>query len=555
MVAARGSFVNRFFKAGGDGLLANLLALSGLCIALGAFSRWLALGLAVLSLALAFGFAARVGRAVFSSVRPTGSFIFSRAAVILVLAVEFAPDDTGSAWFWLAAGLLAVLILMEPTIAGVASGAIPYSAHLPGVRVRNRPPFSAGWIFPINSVAIVLYAALLLAGAPVPWLLAVPVLAGLPSAVGVVDGIMRIRSRRIAEKRLTLALDEYGPVFVVHWDAPRGVAYQLAMWMPLLERLGKRFIVIVRNTPTFDDVAAMTSSPVLLRKEPEDMDAVITPSLKVAFYVNTANKNMHLVRSAHLLHIQLNHGDSDKASSYSPVFRMFDKNFVAGQAAIDRFAAHGVHVPREAFSIVGRPQVESIRVGSVPISAAAGKTVLYAPTWAGFHADSNYSSLTLGYDIVSALLDRGCRVIFRPHPYTDRDEEIAQEAHRIKELLGQDSTSAGREHLFGSLAESEMDIVECFNAADALVADVSSVVPDFLYSEKPFAMTAMLDSPAAFREKFPISRAAYVITPDRSTLERSIESLLGATPSRAPVSISSRTTWVTSRQGTTLTPS
>lgn len=530
IVAPRGSFVKRFFTAAGDGLLANLLALSGLCLALGGASQWISLLVAGLSLLLGLAFASRVGPEIVRSFRPTGSFIFSRVAVILVLSVEFAPDDADGAGLWLATGLLGFLIVMEATVVKVARGAIPYSANLPGIAVRNRAPFSAGLIFPINSAAIVLFAALLMTGAPGVWLFAVPLLVALPSAVSLVDGILRIRARRFAEQRLTQTLDEYGPVFVVHWDAPQGVAYQLAMWMPFLERLGKKFIVIVRNTPTFDDVVAMTSSPVLLRKEPVDMDAVVTPSLKAAFYVNTATKNMHLVRFAHIMHIQLNHGDSDKAPSYSPVFRMFDKNFVAGQAAIDRFAAHGVHVPREAFSIVGRPQVESIRVGSVPISEVAEKTVLYAPTWAGFHADSNYSSLTVGHDIVSALLDRGCRIIFRPHPYTDRDERLAQEARRIKDLLGQDAASSGREHIFGRRAESEMDIVACFNASDALVADVSSVVPDFLYSEKPFAMTAMLDSPAEFREEFPIAKAAYVITSNLSNLADSVQDLLETDP-------------------------
>jgi len=528
--AARGSFVLRFFKAAGDGLIANLLAIAGLCVALGGYPRWVTLVLAGLALALTFAFAARVGSEILWSARPTGSFILPRAAVVIAVSVEFARVGADRPWLWLATGLLALLIVMETSVGRVARGAIPYSANLPGIQVRNKAVFSAGLVFPINSVAILVFAALVMAGAPVFWLLAVPILVAIPSAISLYDGILRIRARRVAEQRLTQVLTEYGPVFALHWDGPSGVAYQIAMWMPFLERLGKRFIVIVRNPATFDSVVAMTNFPVLLRKEPIDMDPLATPSLKAAFYVNTATKNMHFVRLAHITHIQLNHGDSDKAPSYSPVFRMFDKNFVAGQAAIDRFAAHDVHVPREAFSIVGRPQVESIRVGDGPISAVAEKTVLYAPTWAGFHTDSNYSSLRRGFDIISALLDQGCRVIFRPHPYTDRSESLAHESHRIKKLLEHDSTSSGREHLFGRRAESEMSIVECFNASDALVADVSSVVPDFLYSEKPFAMTAMLAAPAAFAEEFPIAKAAYVITSNLSNLTECVGSLLGPDP-------------------------
>jgi CDP-glycerol glycerophosphotransferase (TagB/SpsB family) len=31
-----------------------------------------------------------------------------------------------------------------------------------------------------------------------------------------------------------------------------------------------------------------------------------------------------------------------------------------------------------------------------------------------------------------------------------------------------------------------------FNEVDALISDVSSVIPDFLYSEKPFVLTSMV---------------------------------------------------------------
>src|SRR5699024_12219569 len=52
-----------------------------------------------------------------------------------------------------------------------------------------------------------------------------------------------------------------------------------------------------------------------------------------------------IVSYTQLTHVQLNHGESDKGPSFSPVFRSYDKDFVAGQAAIDRFAANGVAMP------------------------------------------------------------------------------------------------------------------------------------------------------------------------------------------------------------------
>ncbi len=260
-----------------------------------------------------------------------------------------------------------------------------------------------------------------------------------------------------------------------------------------------------------------------------DLDAMVVPSLKTVFYTNNAVRNSHFVRFSELTHIQLNHGDSDKAPSYNPVFRMFDKNFVAGQAAIDRFANHGVVVPREFFSIVGRPQVEGIQVGS-NTSSGAKPTVLYAPTWAGHNADSDYSSLPVGYGIVEGLVKRGCTVIFRSHPYTRRNKAHAAEADRIQNLLAQDAAATGRPHRWGEAAEKTLGMTECFNAADALISDVSSVVPDFLYSEKPFAMASMTASIATFVDEFPIAKVAYLFDRQLENLQAQLDLLLGTDP-------------------------
>src|SRR5690606_31814030 len=121
------------------------------------------------------------------------------------------------------------------------------------------------------------------------------------------------------------------------------------------------------------------------------LDKLITPTLTTAVYVNTASSNQHLVRYAHLRHVQLNHGDSDKIPSHNPAFRLYDRNFVAGQAAVDRFSNAGITVQDDFFRIVGRPQVEDV-VEARGVREGRRPVVLYAPTWLGFHADSHYSS-------------------------------------------------------------------------------------------------------------------------------------------------------------------
>ena len=388
-----------------------------------------------------------------------------------------------------------------------------------------------GWdgIFIANTWGTLLYLGLSLASFHLWGMLAVLLITAIVSAMAVVTALWRIADRMRAEKTTAQRLREYQPAFVVYWDAPPGTEYQLAMWLPYLERLGKKFFVLLRNEHTFAAVKDLTTAPVLVGKPLSSLDAMVVPSLKSVFYVNNAVRNAHFVRYPQLKHIMLNHGDSDKAPSYNPVTRMYDKNFVAGQAAIDRFKKHDVEVNPEWFVIVGRPQVEHIHVGPRR-SPGPRKTVLYAPTWTGYNADSNYTSLSVGYEIVESLLRQDCEVVFRPHPYTDKNTSDRISAERIRKLLEDDATTSGRAHRLGDEAERAMSMVDCFNSVDALIADVSSVISDFLYSEKPFAMAATWPEAEDIYTEFPIARGAYVIDRSLQNLDECIASLLGEDP-------------------------
>ena len=100
--------------------------------------------------------------------------------------------------------------------------------------------------------------------------------------------------------------------------------------------------------------------------------------------MNTSPRNDHMLRFLDLYHIQLNHGDSDKAPSYRRVFRMFDKNFVAGQAAIDRFASQRRQRARRHVRDRRPPPGGGRHVADRPIGRSRTRHVLYAPTWYGY---------------------------------------------------------------------------------------------------------------------------------------------------------------------------
>jgi hypothetical protein len=66
-------------------------------------------------------------------------------------------------------------------------------------------------------------------------------------------------------------------------------------------------------------------------------------------------------------------------------------------------------------------------------------------------------------------------------------------------------------------------LFDCFNHTDLLVTDISSVVADYLYSEKPYVVTnsAALDHDV-FRNRYPTAAAAELLDPDCATLSEII---------------------------------
>lgn len=422
-------------------------------------------------------------------------------------------------------------LAVEPMVRSANGVAAPYASNFPGPPARNRAAFPYGWIFTLNLVGLLALVLTDLAATP---LLAV---AGAVSIVSIVlallafvDIAQRIRARRRFQANLPQLLEEVGPVFYLYWHAPPRSAFQVTMWLPYLERLGVPFVLVVRTVPNFRQLASATDHPVLLRRSIPDLDALIVPSARGVFYVNNAMRNNHMVRYSGLTHIQLLHGESDKASSANPVTRMYDRDFVAGQAAIDRFEKFGVSMHPDIFRIVGRPQVEEVYGERGLIGQLENPSVLYAPTWLGYQAETNYSSLAAGPTIIQGLLDRSCRVVFRPHPYSSRDPELREACRKIRGMLEADAATTGREHLFGALAEKEMSVFDCFNVSDALISDVSAVVGDFLHSGKPLAMVSPRTGAEEFVEEFPMANAAYVLVAEGNTvhnLDQVLDELIG----------------------------
>jgi hypothetical protein len=331
-------------------------------------------------------------------------------------------------------------------------------------------------------------------------------------------------------------LEGYAPQFCVYFGSGIGAEYQLGMWLPYFRRLERPFVIITRALTMQAEIARLTEGtgiPVLFRPTLRSLEEIVVPSMRVAYYVNNAVRNTHLIERRELTHVWLNHGDSEKPACYNPVHAIYDLIFTAGQAGIDRYARHNVIIPAAKFRIVGRPQTELINAATTPVGRIERPTVLYAPTWQGPYADSRVYSLPVGLPIVEALLERGVRVIFRAHPFNYRFAAARELIEAIGARLDAERNRTGAEHLWGSAAERSMSVEDCFNASDAMICDVSAVISDYLASGKPFAVVAVGRTEDELITEAPAAAAGYPIAEDLTDLSGALDRLLVSDPKAA----------------------
>jgi hypothetical protein len=296
------------------------------------------------------------------------------------------------------------------------------------------------------------------------------VLAVLAVAMLAVIRVQHARFTRYNQEVLD-KLRAYRPVLTMPYNGH--AAFHIGLWSPYLERTGQPFTVVTTDALAFQRVAERYTMPVIYAPQGDRraIRAMLPKTVRAALYVFSRD-NDEFMKVRRMTHVWLHHGDSDKEASRRRKFRAYDVLVVAGQAAIDRYAAHGVDIPSKKFKILGRPQVENIETVTASICTVDKPVVLYAPTWYAVDHKYHHSSLPIGTAIVSALLARNATVIFRPHPANRKLPEAAAAIAAIHELLRVDAEATSRPHRWDAAA-SDPTFAELANAAHAMVADVS----------------------------------------------------------------------------------
>jgi hypothetical protein len=299
-----------------------------------------------------------------------------------------------------------------------------------------------------------------------------------------------------------------GTVAVYFADDPRKL-YQLKQWLPVLERLDREHpvTIITRNRKTYAELEGTTPLRLVFAPAFPDLVQLYEASdFKVAVYVNNSVHNFHSLMQRHVLHVHVNHGESDKVCMVSNQVKAYDRVFIAGEAARRRHHAALMEFDESKLVPVGRPQLD---LRPAPLLApSTQRTILYAPTWEGENASNNYTSVdVLGPAIIDRALDvPNVRVVYKPHPRVAVSPlpGIAAAHREIVRKL-----SRGEDHV----VQEQGDILAVFPLCDLMVTDVSSVGLDFLYlrQHQPMFIADRYDDRERLHTDAPISRCADVI--------------------------------------------
>lgn len=463
-------------------------------------------------------------------------------------------------------------------------GRTVFTRNLDGVAVE--PPagvatyLASGIGLAIAELVLFFAGALLTGQLLVAWLVAIVAVGLLAFSVLATAVVTKrigdpYRGAVLAATRRTLAnLSPRVALYVGSGDASN--LYQTSMWLSALERVQEPTIILMRSHKQFA-VLGPTSTPVVCVPVAADFLSLELTTLRAGLFVANTGDVIHLVREPSLMSAFIGHGDSDKNSSANPFAKVYDEIWLAGEAGADRYRRANVGVRDDQFVFVGRPQLDAIDSATGQLEPGEPPTVLYAPTWEGWNLEQQYSSL-LGQAVnfVQAALDSPMplRLIYKPHPFTGRRLANARTAHqRIVSMLAKANAAnklpaapsqvlpaSQRRELDGLSAiagdellarfsrdfwrrtdprthvvveHGDVGLYDCFNAASFMAADVSSVLSDFMASDKPFAVFNTSSLPDdVFVDQFPSASAGTVISADGSHISEVIDVVTGAAPDR-----------------------
>ncbi|NYT95525.1 CDP-glycerol glycerophosphotransferase family protein [Salinispora sp. H7-4] len=463
------------------------------------------------------------------------------ASVLLVVAAV-RPDSVSVAWLMVLVASVWVIAVLAGALNSIidrrnAISVLVRNIDFGPVRLAPRPP---SWAADIAGGRLTLLNIVLVPGALVaaatddvaPVLIVAGVAVSVAAVVGLAVAATWLRGRSTGQPsplpKVQHWLDVHQPEVALYFAGPAKDVYQANMWLAPTEALERPAVVLMRSREAIDALAD-TRLPVICVPAGVNFMNLDLSSIRATLYAANVGANIHMLREPGTKHVFVGHGDSDKQASVNPYSKVYDEVWVAGMAGRERYERAAVGVRDEAIVEIGRPQLAGVQTfGSEAVDRLF--TVLYAPTWEGWLDDDPYhtSLMLMGERIVRDLLEirPAVRLIYKPHPLTGSRSKEAEAVH--KRMVGL-IRAAGGDPAATSLDGSRHLVVtgrvpalyDCFNQTDLLISDVSSVVSDFVQSQRPYVVANPGGLPDdEFRQENPTARAAYLLSSDCGELEK-----------------------------------
>ncbi len=170
-----------------------------------------------------------------------------RSAAVLVLLCGWRFREVTDLWWaGLATLMLTGVIAVEDLVLRLLRLPVPFVHALPGVRPPTAPSRLVPAISWFSVAGLILGAAFWLVGVPGWCWTLVALISLVPMAWVVVHTRARRRAGAALLRRIPAALADYAPEFVLYTARPDDASYQVTMWLPYLQRTGRRFVIITR---------------------------------------------------------------------------------------------------------------------------------------------------------------------------------------------------------------------------------------------------------------------------------------------------------------------
>jgi len=265
--------------------------------------------------------------------------------------------------------------------------------------------------------------------------------------------------------------------------------YQIKQWQKPFEELNKKhkLLYIITDYEVYlHFIKEQIFEVVYIQDFTNLIEIYQENEFAITLYINNSLKNFQAVRYSRGYHLHLNHGESEKESMRSNQAQAYDFVFTVGQRGVDRYEEYLLNFNAQKFIQVGRPQLDFIEEMEIE-KKENQKVILYAPTWEATHSSMNYTSVPIfGIELVSKILeDENNILIYKPHSALgsrDEDSKIANE--KILKIISENENA----HFM-----MDEDINSVFTLVDFAFFDNTSVMIDYLHTQKPAAYIEVLE--------------------------------------------------------------